>query len=183
MLWKKIKRRLPSYEKLSQDKHFRWVHARLKQAELWRFDQASASKGAALGLFIACLPLPGQMLVAVVMASLLRANLPIALALTWITNPFTFIPLNFGLYKVGQWLTGNKATYHPLNAFDWQGANASEIYRHFGSWIGSMGKPFLVGTSVVSLSAALLGYAVVYFGFKWIEKLQQRLHHEKKKLI
>ncbi len=36
----------------------------------------------------------------------MRGNLPVAVASTWISNPFTYLPLYFFCYEIGAWFLG-----------------------------------------------------------------------------
>ena len=58
--------------------------------------------GAAVGVFVAFTPTIGfQMAIAAVLATLLGANRPAAVALVWITNPVTLPPVFAGTYWLG----------------------------------------------------------------------------------
>jgi uncharacterized protein (DUF2062 family) len=59
--------------------------------ELWHPCRESAASGLGIGLFVAMLPIPGQMLLAALGAMKLRANVAIAIAACWVTNPATQI--------------------------------------------------------------------------------------------
>jgi len=49
---------------------------------LWHLNKRSVSVGIAVGLFSACMPIPGQMILAVMLAIVLRGNLALAMAAT-----------------------------------------------------------------------------------------------------
>ena len=160
-MWHRLKKHLPKSDSLRQEGPLHWFGERLQHVELWQFQRPSVSKAIAFGLFSAFIPLPGQTVVAALLAYLGRANLPIALAMTWITNPITFLPINYGIYKIGQWLTGDSTPYHPLSALHWHDADLMDIVVHLGHWLGSMGKPFLLGSFVVAIASAIAGYILV----------------------
>ena len=62
----------------------------------------SIARGAALGVWIAMTPTIGaQMVVVAMLAIPLRANIPVAMALVWISNPLTMVPLYFCFYWLG----------------------------------------------------------------------------------
>ena len=61
----------------------------------------SVGGGLWVGVFVALLPLPGQTLVAVIGAILLRVNVPVAAITVWISNPITFVPIFYLAYRIG----------------------------------------------------------------------------------
>jgi len=64
----------------------------------------SNAKGIAVGVFCGCFPFFGfQTLLGLCLARVVRGNLFLAAIGTWISNPFTYIPLYFFNYKVGSY--------------------------------------------------------------------------------
>lgn len=60
------------------------------------------ARGIAIGFFTAYLPIFGiHMLIALVLAFLLRANKVLALLAVWISNPFTFLLIYYPAYRLG----------------------------------------------------------------------------------
>lgn len=124
------------------------------------------------------MPIPLQMLWAALLALVLRANLPTAIAITWINNPFTFIPINFFIYKVGSLFTGGHATPHHLP--EWSIKNLNEFWRDFFSWLSSLGKTYLIGLPIVSISASISGYFTVQWLWKFSVVMRYKQRAKKK---
>ena len=62
------------------------------------------AKGVAIGVFCGCFPFFGfQTLLGLSLARFAKGNLFLAALGTWISNPFTYIPLYFFNYKVGSY--------------------------------------------------------------------------------
>ena len=60
------------------------------------------AKGLAIGVFSGCFPFFGfQTLLGVFLAKLAKGNIILAAIGTWVSNPFTYIPLYYFNYKVG----------------------------------------------------------------------------------
>jgi uncharacterized protein (DUF2062 family) len=59
------------------------------------------TKGVAVGIFCAFLPMPFEMIAALFIAAMIGANAPFAVAGVWISNPFTWIPLYTPCYLLG----------------------------------------------------------------------------------
>ena len=74
-----------------------WVYA----SNLWHLNRYSASMAFFVGLFVAFMPIPGQVVVAAVLAVLLRCNLPLAVSLVFVTNPLTMAPVFYLAYEIG----------------------------------------------------------------------------------
>ena len=75
-------------------------------------------------------------------------NVLVAVAMCWITNPFTIGPIYFGAYKLGAWIIG--APTHPARfevSLDW-------LFTTFaGIW-----PPLVLGCAVIGAAGAILGF-------------------------
>ena len=66
------------------------------------------AKGIAVGVFCGCFPFFGfQTLLGLFLAKVANGNLFLAAIGTWISNPFTYVPLYFLNYKVGSFFLQN----------------------------------------------------------------------------
>lgn len=85
-------------------KYSRWLNEKfpgLKNRDLWRGDRNTFAKAGFVGVFCAFIPMPLQMPLAAIFSYYAKANIPLAVALAWITNPLTMWPIwSFG-YIVG----------------------------------------------------------------------------------
>ena len=69
------------------------------------------ASGVGVGMFVALTPTVGvQIAIVLLLAAIpgIRFNLPVALAMVWISNPFTTIPLYYGMYWIGIMLLGQQ---------------------------------------------------------------------------
>lgn len=73
----------------------------MKQPELWTFNRNTVTKGIAVGIFCAFLPMPFEMIPALFIAAMLGANAPFAVAGVWLSNPITWVPLYTPCYLLG----------------------------------------------------------------------------------
>ncbi len=163
---KYLKKVLPNTERIANDSSFSRINHYLLNPVLWHINRRSIAKGAAIGLFMAFVPLPMQMLLAAILAILFRANLPISVALTWITNPFTFIPINYFIYKVGELFVSN-GNNHPVMDLEFKGKSWQDIVNQLVQQLHNVGKPFLVGLPIVAIGSSILGY----FGVRLVWRL------------
>ncbi len=108
-----IKKYIPSPDKIQANKYLRIFGKLLHNPNLWHLNRNSVAKAASIGLFITYIPFPGHMILASFMAILLRANLPISVALVWVINPLTIIPMFGFAYTLGALMLG--VTLQDLN--------------------------------------------------------------------
>jgi uncharacterized protein (DUF2062 family) len=107
------------------------------------------SRGVLLGVFIAFIPMPMQMAAVLLFMPFFRFNVPIALAMCWITNPFTMPPMYYVEYHVGSFLLGMQTQPVELT-LEWFSNNLDDIFipLYFGAMIfsivGSLGSYWIV---------------------------------------
>ena len=107
------------------------------------------SKGVLIGLFIAFIPMPMQMAAVVSVIPFTRFNVPIALSMCWLSNPFTMPPMYYMEYLTGSFLLGIETTTVEMS-LEW-----------FSNNIGNIFVPLYVGTAFYSIFGSLLGYSFV----------------------
>ena len=78
MAKKLIRRYLPDAHKIRDHKHLRLFGTLLHDPNLWHLNRRSVAGAFAVGLFMAFVPMPFQMIPAAALAILLRVNLPIS---------------------------------------------------------------------------------------------------------
>lgn len=123
----------------------------LHDENLWHLNRRSVACAFAIGLFCAFIPLPFQMVIAAGFAIIFRCNLPISVALVWVTNPFTMPALFYIAYIVGTWLTGSYLGPFEFElSFNWLFTELRERWH-----------PFLVGCLFMGSLLGLIGYITV----------------------
>jgi len=124
---------------------------------LFHINRHSLSAGVFVGLFIAFLPIPGQVLVAAFMAWKLRCNLPIAVILVWISNPITMPFIFFAEYQIG-------ANILMLE----QGRFSFDFSWHwFMNEFPKIWAPLVLGSILMSLFFSCAGYLAVQWYWRW----------------
>lgn len=148
---KLLKRWLPDKGRFHDHPHLRRLGRRLHDPELWHLNRRSASGAAALGLFVAWVPVPLQMLLAAAAAVALRVNLPVAVAGVWLTNPLTMAPLFWAAYRFGAWVLHSRPlTLDGPPGLGWFLEGFAQIWQ-----------PLLLGSLVFGAASAALGYVAV----------------------
>ena len=162
---KLLKRYSPKPHEIKNHKHLGWLSKHLHDPSLWNFNRKSISKAFAVGLFFAFMPVPFQMLLAAPGAVIFSANLPLSIALVWITNPLTMPAIYYGCYKLGAWLLNVQIEADFIMSLEY-------VWQVFDTiW-----QPFLLGCLIVSVVSALIGY----FGVQFIYRF--RVYRRSKKL-
>ena len=100
---KKWMRPLPRRSNIHRYPVLKWFSGMARRrAFLWSFRSREMVTALFLGLIVAFMPLVGiQMLIVFFLALWFRANLPVIVALQWVSNPFTMGPIYFADYQIG----------------------------------------------------------------------------------
>lgn len=151
-----IKGLLPDYQIIKEHKSLQFLGERLHEPNLWHLNRRSVSSAVAIGLFIAFVPLPTQMVMAAALAIMIKANLPISVVLVWVSNPVTMPPLFYFAYRVGAWTLQVPTTGKFFGFSD-------EGFIHGLQYIW---QPFLLGCLMVGLISAFLGFLFVRLGWR-----------------
>lgn len=126
------------------------------------------SKGVGIGLFIAFIPMPMQMALVLAMMPFTKFNVPIALAMCWLSNPFTMPPMYYVEYLTGSFLLGMQAEPVELT-LEWFQKNIDAIFI-----------PLYFGTAVFSIFGSITAYwAVNHFWRSSVHKDRKKHRHER----
>lgn len=101
---KKWLKYLPRRSNIHRYPVLKWFgEAAKKRAYLWSFRSREMISAIFLGTVVSLMPLVGvqMLLVSLLAIFLVRANLPVLVALQWISNPITLIPIYYADYKIG----------------------------------------------------------------------------------
>lgn len=163
---KYFRKYLPSHESVRRNRFMAFFGPALLHHNLWHLHRRAVAGGVATGLFCGLIPGPLQMLGAAILAVLFRVNLPVALLTTLYTNPLTIVPLYLAAYALGVRVAGNSG--HPVAPaqLDLSGVSWSQYIPALVDWVGSLGRPLLVGLPLLALLLALAGYFLVLFGWR-----------------
>ena len=165
----RLVRLLPSRESLHQNRWLRWLGPALHHPRLWHMSRKGLALGMALGIFFGLLIPVAQIPFSASLAVLLRANLPVAVASTLVTNPVTFGPVYYGAYRLGQWVLAEpplseKAAADVLAQSSAPTPELKGVWahvRHWWTYLGTVGKPLVVGLAITATVSGLLIYFLV----------------------
>ena len=145
-----IKRLFPKLDAVKEEKILKIFGPAVLQPNLWHINKKSVSRGFAIGAFCAFIPLPGQMILAAFLALPFAANLPIAIILTWITNPLTYTPIFFFAYKIGSFFITTNVT--PEITDD----ELSLLSNIMHIW-----EPLFLGSIILALIGSIISYLLI----------------------
>lgn len=141
----------------------------LNDPDLWHMNRRSIAKAFLVGLFFAWWPVPFQMVLAAGGAILIRSNLPMSVALVWITNPLTMPPMFYFAYLIGTWIIGvPEAPFSIELSMDWLLNGLAAVW-----------KPFLTGCLVLGVISSIAGYFGI--NYLWRHLVMKRRYHNLKK--
>ena len=150
---KKFLKPLPRRSNVHRYPVLKWfAETAYKRSYLWSFKGQSMQAALFWGIWISMLPIVGiQMIVVFFVSLLVRANLPLIVALQWISNPLTMGPIYFADYKIGMILINLMGFKYPKNSllsrnYDWSEFSMKELLRLLDTF-----PPMFLGGSVLGI--------------------------------
>lgn len=137
---------------------------------IWSLNRHSICRAVFIGLFMLYMPVPSQMLLAAIAAAFFRANLPLSVALVWISNPITILPILYSAYALGAWMMG--IPIHPIDpsqGLEWIWEDVENYWQ-----------PLLLGCVICGLVTASIGYLVVSNLWAWSVRRSWKQRQEKR---
>jgi uncharacterized protein (DUF2062 family) len=148
---------LPTREQLRKTRSLQFLGDVMFNANLWHFNRHSLSLAVLIGGFCTFLPIPFQMIPTIMICIWIRCNIPVAVAVVWISNPITMPAMMYFAYRVGAWMMGIEAT------FDSQDPSL-EV---FGDQLLLVMQPLLLGCLVCGATVGLTGFFAVRLYYRW----------------
>lgn len=166
-----MKRYLPSPEKVRQMKSLSFLGDIIQEPNLWHINRHSVARAFLIGVWFCFIPMPFQMLASALFAVWFNANLPLAVALVWISNPITMPPIFYFNYKLGAWMLSR-----PLLDFEFSPSLA---------WISErlldIGIPLYLGSLVVATVSACFAYLIIQLLWRRRVRANWRLRREQRR--
>jgi uncharacterized protein len=150
----RFKQSLPKREELAQQRWLAPIADRVLDRKLWTAQHESVARGVAVGIFWAFVIPFAQIIAAAAHCVWWRANIPVAAAITFVTNPFTIGFWLYLAYKVGSLFI---AAPPPVKL----GEGASVL-----QWLSNIGWPAVLGMGIFAVGGAVTGYLLVKLGWR-----------------
>lgn len=156
-----LKRYMPDPQKIKDQKSLRLLGDILHEPNLWHINRHAVSRAFLIGIFVAFIPMPFQMLLAAALAIWFNCNLPISIALVWITNPLTMPPIFYCTYRVGAFLLNRPASNVEFQlSAEWLSTKLVDI-----------GVPLYFGSVVCGTLLGIIAYGLIQF--LWRRKVRR----------
>ncbi|MCW8838856.1 MAG: DUF2062 domain-containing protein [Thiovulaceae bacterium] len=127
------------------------------------------SRGVTLGIFIAFIPMPMQMAAVLAFMPFFKFNVPLGLAMCWLSNPFTMPPMYYMEYLTGSFFLGIKP--EPVEmTLEWFTNNMDNIFI-----------PLYTGTLFYSVVGSSLAFWIVNHFWKSSVHRDRKLHRDERK--
>lgn len=164
---------MPDHDTIRYHKHLQIFGTLLHSANLWHLNRRSVAGAFANGLFFAFVPVPFQMVLAAGGAIVFNVNLPLSVALVWVSNPVTMPPLFYGAYRVGAWVLGIKTgNFNFELSWEWLTSGLAAIWQ-----------PFLLGCLITGVVSAVVGYMSIrlFWRYRIVKEWRKRKLRRAKK--
>lgn len=162
-----MKRYLPTPDKVRAIRSLHFLGDILHEPNLWHINRHGVARAFLIGVFLCFIPMPLQMLAAAFFAIWFNANLPLSVALVWISNPLTMPPIFYFNYKVGAWVL-NRPVLNIEFELSW-------------SWISErlldIGIPLYFGSVIVATVTGCLSYLIIQY--LWRRKVRSDWSHRR----
>lgn len=173
-----IRRNTPHRDEILRSRWLKPFAHRIAHSELWRFTRRSVPRGVALGLIVGIfLLIPGIQIIGVALLALpFRANIPIGVAMTFLSNPAT-TPFLLG----SSIIVGNKAfgLHADVSTFKHLWAEGAGVGQWIAWFFSDAAPALLAGLFIISVIAAAIGYVLAIFFWRlWIGAKWRRRGHK-----
>lgn len=153
MIKKYLRAWLPSPQKIASLRIMKLFGSLVNNPIIWYINRRSICKAIFIGTFLGLLPIPFHSVLIILAVFLFEANLPLALALAWITNPLTLVPVLYVGFWFGSWIYQVPMIDKPMML---------GILHQCIHWIKSFGKTHLDLNLAKVLATGLLIEATVF---------------------
>jgi uncharacterized protein (DUF2062 family) len=133
---------------------------KFKDRVYWAGNRHSFARAGFIGSFCMMLPVPFQMVLGSVFAYYSRANIPLATALAWVTNPLTMWGIWYGGYVFGTWILGTPDLHMASSGI----AIGSQLW--FEEVFPHIWMPFYIGNMILGTLIGTVLYVLIAY-FSW----------------
>ena len=152
---------LPTRQIIRDNRWLRWLAPFCGHPRLWHCNRRGVAVGLALGIFFGLLIPIAQIPFAAGTAVLLRANVPVAIGSTLVTNPVTFAPVYVAAYYLGSAVLGEANAAEVQMPFEPEIDTDPRWWQMAGENVLGVGKPLVVGLAILAVAGGTLSYLAI----------------------
>lgn len=130
-------------------------------------NRKSVSRGVLIGLFWGFIPMPMQMLGVMITTPLFRFNVPIAISMVWLSNPFTMPLMYYMEYLTGNIILGKEGLEDIELTMEWFSEHFDDILI-----------PLYAGTAFYSIIVSTMIYFLI--NWLWIKSVNKEKNEKKR---
>jgi len=156
-----------SPEHIQAGKVGKWLGKHGVNPDLWSFRRGPVARAMVAGLFPATSPFLGlHHILALFLAVVMRANVPVAVVVQTVNNPLT-IPIYYTMaYHVGEVMLGRPAKYEnrigeKIKKLDETDGIRAKL-RMLAGELAMVAVPLMLGCTVIGVVVSVAGYGLVY---------------------
>jgi uncharacterized protein (DUF2062 family) len=150
-----LRHHIPRRETIDSYRLLRPFAKQLRRPDLWHMNHRSVPRAVALGLGVGVIIPFMHVVIAVILAIPVRANVMIAGACTLVVNPLTIPPMYYAAYRIGSW----ELRHDALGPDPALAAQATSELSRMLFWLHHASGPIALGVLTIALGGAALGYA------------------------
>ena len=147
---------LKKYSPKRENVNLGWLNKHLHDPLLWKWNKQTIAKAFAIGLFCAFMPIPLHTLLAALLAVVFSSNILLSIALVWVNNPITMVPIYYYIYKLGSYIIGMELDPNFVFTLEYILENLTTTT--VALWVGGL---------IISPIAAILGYIAILLIYKY----------------
>ena len=155
----KLRKILPDHNKIKKNRALKIFGKHINKREIWSLNRKKILGGIFIGIFVAFIPMPFQMVLVAILTILFNVNFPIAFALIWLSNPVTMPFIYYFEYELGNILLNNK------NAIEFS-------FEHMHDNLAKIALSLYTGTLLVCIVFSIL--SVLLVNFLWIKEVKKK---------
>ncbi len=175
-----LRRWLPSPETVKKHRSLRWLGPLLRRPWLWHVNRRGIAAGAAIGVFFGFMIPVLQIAFSAVFALILRANLPVAVMSTLVSNPFTYAPIAVLAYRTGAAVLGEHVDEEQAAALEANVEAATTDERTWSERFTAIGKPVIVGLMIFAVTGGFAAWALVHLIWGLATRIRARRRREQR---
>jgi len=159
-----VRETLKRFSPKREEVNLGWLNQHLQDPQLWKWNKRTISRAFAIGLFCAFIPIPLHTLLAAALAVVFSSNILLSMALVWVNNPITMLPIYYFTYMLGSYIINMEFDSNFVFTTEYILENLTTTT--LALWVGGL----IVGTIVGILGFIAILLIYKYRAFKRIKR-------------